>query len=52
MRVQLIAIRPNGSSVIVNDTNDYQFLTRIVEARDGTIWLGSDICDLVVQVIK
>lgn len=52
MRVQLIAVRSDGQNVLINDTNDIEYLNRIVEARDGTIWLGSDVCDLVVQVIK
>ena len=50
--VQLIAVHPDGSKTVINDTNDIAFLDKIVEDRDGMVWLGSDLCDLRVQVIK
>lgn len=50
--VQLIAVHPDGRKTVVNDTNDVQFLDRIVEDRDGMVWIGSELCDLRVQVVK
>ena len=50
--VQLIAIHDDGHKTVINDTNDMQFLDQIVEDRDGTIWIGSELCDLRVQVVK
>ena len=52
MKVQLVAVHPDGHKTVVNDTQDIEYLDRIVEARDGTTWLGSDLCDLKVQVIS
>lgn len=51
MRVQLIAVHPDGRKTVINDTNDVHFLEEIVEKRGGLVWLGSDICDLKVEVI-
>ena len=50
--VQLIAVHPDGRKTVVNDTNDVQFLDKIVEDRDGMVWIGSELCDLRVQVVK
>lgn len=52
MKVQLIAVSTNGKETVVNDTNDVEFLDRIIEARDGTMWIGSELCDLRVQIVK
>lgn len=50
--VQLIAEHPDGKQTVINNTNDVEFLDKIVEARDGTMWIGSDLCDLRVQVVN
>lgn len=50
--VQLIAVHPDGKQTVINNTQDVEFLDKIVEARDGTMWIGSDLCDLRVQVVK
>ena len=50
--VQLIAEHPDGKKTVINTTQDVDFLDRIVEDRDGTMWIGSDLCDLRVQVVK
>lgn len=52
MKVQLVAIHDDGKKTVVNDTNDINYLEQIVEARDGTMWIGSDLCDLRVQVVN
>ena len=52
MKLQLVAIHTDGSATVINDTNDLAYLDRIVEARDGTVWIGSEACDLRVQVVK
>ena len=52
MKVQLIAIHPDGRQTVVNTTNDIEYLDRIVESRDGMTWIGSDLCDLRVQYIR
>lgn len=52
MKVQLIAIHSDGKTTVVNTTNDTEFLEKIIEARDGMVWIGSDLCDLCLQVIK
>lgn len=52
MKVQLVAIHSDGHKTVINTTNDPQYLDQIVEARDGTVWIGSELCDLKVQVIK
>ena len=52
MKVQLVAIHENGSATIINTTNDPEFLEKIIEARDGTVWIGSDLCDLRLQVVS
>ena len=51
-RIQLIAVHPSGKTTVINTTNDLNYLEKIVEARDGTVWIGSDLCDLRVQVVK
>lgn len=50
--VQLVAVHSDGKQTVINDTQDTEFLDRIVEARDGSIWIGSELCDLRVQVIR
>ena len=50
--VQLVAVHPDGEKTVINTTQDLTFLDQIVEDRDGTMWIGSDICDLRVQVVK
>ena len=50
--IQLVAIHSDGKKTVVNDTQDVEFLDKIVEARDGTVWIGSDLCDLRVQVVN
>ncbi len=52
MRVQLIATGSDGKVTVVNTTNDAEYLDKIVEARDGSIWIGSELCDLRVQVVR
>ena len=52
MKVQLIAVHSDGKQTVVNTTNDSEYLDKIVEARDGTIWIGSELCALKVQVIR
>lgn len=52
MKVQLVAIRSDGKETVINDTNDVQFLEQIVENRGGMVWIGSELCDLRVQVIR
>lgn len=49
--VQLIAEHPDGRKTVINSANDVEFLDKIVESRDGMIWIGSDLCDLKVQVV-
>ena len=49
--VQLIAEHPNGEQTVINNTNDVEFLDKIIESRDGMMWIGSDLCDLKVQVV-
>ena len=51
LRVQLVVVHPDGKQTIINTTNDPVFLDKIVEDRDGTVWIGSDLCDLRVQVV-
>ncbi len=50
--LQLIAVHPDGKKTVINTTQDLQFLDKIVEDRGGQIWIGSDVCDLRVQVTK
>lgn len=50
--IQLVAIHPDNRETIINTTQDIAYLDQIVEDRGGTVWLGSDLCDLKVQVIK
>lgn len=52
MKVQLIAIHSDGKETVINDTNDVRFLEQIVENRGGLIWIGNELCDLRVQVIR
>ena len=52
MKVQLIAVHDDGTETVINNTNDQAYLESIIEARDGTVWLGSELCDLRVQVVK
>lgn len=52
MKVQLIAVHPDGKKTVINTTNDVQYLDKIVEDRDGMAWIGSDLCDLKVQVVS
>jgi len=52
MTVQLIAVHPDGETTVINTTNDVEFLEKIIEARDGLTWIGSDCCDLRIQVVK
>ncbi len=50
--VQLIAEHPNGKKTVINNTNDVEFLDKIIESRDGMMWIGSDLCDLKIQVVR
>lgn len=50
--VQLVAVHSDGKKTVINTTQDVQFLDKIVEDRDGTMWIGSELCDLRVQVVK
>ena len=50
--VQLIAVHPDGKQTVSNTTQDVNFLDKIIESRDGMMWIGSDLCDLRVQVVK
>lgn len=50
--VQLVAVHSDGKQTVINDTQDMAFLEKIVEMRDGTVWIGSELCDLRVQVIR
>lgn len=50
--VQLVAVHSDGKKTVINTTQDVEFLDKIVEARDGTMWIGSDLCDLRVQVVN
>lgn len=52
LKLQLVAVHSDGRKTVVNDTNDSEFLDEIIEKRDGTIWIGSELCDLQVQVVK
>jgi hypothetical protein len=52
MKVQLVAIDRNGKQTVINDTNDIAYLDRIIENTDGTVWIGSELCDLRVQIIN
>lgn len=52
MKVQLVAIDSKGKQTVINDTNDIAYLDRIIENTDGTMWIGSELCDLRVQVIN
>lgn len=52
LRVQLVAVHPDGRKTVINDTNDVNYLEEIADKRGGLVWLGSDICDLRVEVIK
>ena len=52
MKVQLVAVHSDGHKTVINDTNDPAYLDKIVEARDGTVWIGSELCDLRVQIVK
>lgn len=46
---QLIAIDDNNKRVqIINEDSDPEYLERISEARDGMVWLGSQIYGLKV----
>ena len=50
--LQLIAVHPDGKQTVINNTQDINYLDKIVEDRDGTMWIGSDLCDLRVQIVK
>lgn len=50
--VQLVAIHDNGEQTVINTTQDMAYLEKIVEMRDGSVWIGSELCDLRVQVIR
>lgn len=50
--LQLIAVHPDGKQTVINNTQDINYLDKIVEDRDGTMWIGSDMCDLRVQIVK
>lgn len=52
MKVQLVAIHSDGKQTVINTTNDVVWLDQIVEDREGTVWIGSELCDLRVQVVK
>lgn len=46
---QLIAVDRNNKRVqIINEDSDQSYLERIVEARDGFAWVGSEPCSLEV----
>lgn len=50
--VQLVAVHADGKQTVINTTQDIDFLDKIVEARDGSVWIGSELCDLRVQIIR
>lgn len=50
--VQLVAVHSDGKQTVINTTQDVEFLDKIIEARDGSVWIGSELCDLRVQVIR
>lgn len=52
LRAQLVAVHPDGRETVINDTPDIRYLEEIADKRGGLIWLGSDICDLKVQVTR
>ena len=52
MKVQLVAIHDDGHTTVINDTNDTAYLDQIIEDCGGTVWLGSEVCDLRLQIIN
>jgi hypothetical protein len=50
--VQLIARKADGQKTVINTTNDYEFLTKIIIARDGYAWIGDELCELVIEIIR
>lgn len=48
-KFQLIAVDDNDKRVqIINEDSDSNYLERIADARDGMVWLGSNVYDLKV----
>lgn len=46
---QLLAVDHNDKVVqVVSEDTDCTFLDRVVEARDGITWIGSEPCSLKV----
>ena len=49
MKFQLVAVDNNDKKVqILAEDCDTNYLDRIVEARDGMTWIGSEPCTLKV----
>ena len=48
-KFQLVAVDDNQKRVqILNEDSDVQYLERIADARDGMVWVGSNVYDLKV----
>lgn len=48
-KFQLIAVDDNDKRVqIINEDSDSNYLERIADARDGMVWLGSNVYGLKV----
>lgn len=48
-KFQLIAVDDNDKKVqVINEDSDSSYLERIADARDGMVWLGSNVYDLKV----
>ena len=46
---QLVAVDDNNKRVqILNEDHDSTYLEKIADARDGMIWVGSNLYDLKV----
>lgn len=49
MKFQLIAVDTKNTKVqVLAEDRDCEYLDRIVEARDGMTWIGSEPCTLKV----
>lgn len=49
MKFQLVAIDTKNTKVqVLAEDRDSEYLDRIVEARDGMTWIGSEPCTLKV----
>lgn len=49
IKFQLVAVNDENKKVqILNEDSDMNYLESIADARDGMMWVGSDLCDLKV----